>query len=237
MVSISNKHVYGAYATVNSNSSKKISERSDVRDRLTIIGFVATGMLILLLFLVSLLLEGSARDFLIEEGGLIELSSAFGHFLCVAIILYKGGLSYLKQYHYVVLLIIFFMLRELDFHLKFTTMGIFKTRFYISNSVLLVEKIVGAMVILLLLYLIFKMVHRHSREFLLGLKNYSVVSIGIFMAIVLIVVSQLVDGIGRKLRAFDVEISNQIKYAFKCNGRNIRVRLGDNSNPYRDCQF
>lgn len=181
-----------------------------MRDRLTIIGFVATGMLILSLFLLSLLLEGSARDFLIEEGGLIESASAFGHLLCVAIILYKGGLSYLKQYHYVVLLIVFFMLRELDFNAKFTTMGIFKTRFYISNSVLLVEKIVGAMVILLLLYLIFKMVHRHSREFLLGLKNYSVVSIGIFMAIVLIVVSKSLDGLCRKFKEFDVEISKQI---------------------------
>ncbi len=181
-----------------------------MRDRPTIIGFVASGMLILLLFLLSLLLEGSARDFLIEEGGLIESASAFGHFLCVAIILYKGGLSYLKQYHYVVLLIIFFMLRELDFHAKFTTMGIFKTRFYISDSVLLVEKIVGVMVILLLLYFIFKMVHRHSREFLLGLKNYSVVSIGIFMAIVLIVVSKSLDGLCRKFKEFDVEISKQI---------------------------
>jgi hypothetical protein len=88
MISISNKHVYAAYATVNSKSSKKISERSDMRDRLTIIGFVATGMLILLLFLLSLLLKGSARDFLIGEGGLIESASAFGHFLCVTIILY-----------------------------------------------------------------------------------------------------------------------------------------------------
>ncbi len=181
-----------------------------MRDRLTIIGFVATGMLILLIFLLSLLLEGSARDFLIEEGGLIESASAFGHFLCVAIILYKGGLSYLKQYHYVVLLIIFFMLRELDFHDKFTTMGIFKSSFFIRHTVPLMEKLVGAMIILLLLYLIFKMVHRHSREFLLGLKNYSVVSIGIFMAIVLIVVSKSLDGLCRKFNEFDVEIPNQI---------------------------
>jgi uncharacterized membrane protein (DUF485 family) len=89
-------------------------------------------------------------------------------------------------------------------------MGIFKTRFYISNSVLLVEKIVGAMVILLLLYLIFKMVHCHSRDFLLGLKNYSIISLGIFIACVLIVVSKSLDGLCRKFNEFDVEIPNQI---------------------------
>jgi hypothetical protein len=53
------------------------------------------------------------------------------------------------------------------------------------------------------------MIHRHLKEFLSGLKNYSVVSIGIFMAIVLIVVSKSLDGLCKKFKEFDVEISNQ----------------------------
>ncbi len=178
-------------------------------DRQTMIGFMLTGALLLLLFLSSLLLEGNNRDFLLEEGGVIESASVLGYFLCAAIIVYKGKLTYLKQYHYIFLLIIFFMLRELDFDKKFTTMGIFKSRFFISNTVPLAEKIVGAMVLLLLLYVIFMIIHRHSKYFLSGLKNHSIISFGVFITGTLLVASKSLDGIGRKLEGFGVKISNQ----------------------------
>jgi hypothetical protein len=178
-------------------------------ERLPIIGFVATGVLMLFLFLLYLFLEGSARDFLIEEGGLVELASALGHFLCAALIVYKGRLAYLRQYYYVFLLIVFFMLRELDFHEKFTTMGIFKSKFFLINNVPWVEKFFGAIIILLLLFMIFKIIHGHLKEFLLGLKNKCTISIGVFIACVFIVLSKSLDGISRKFKVFGVEILDQ----------------------------
>ncbi len=177
-------------------------------DRQTMIGFMLTGALLLLLFLYSLLLEGNNRDFLSEEG-VVESASALGYFLCAAIIVYKGKLAYLKKYHYIFLLIIFFMLRELDFDKKFTTMGIFKSRFYISNTVPLVEKLVGAMVVLLFLYVIFMIIRRHLKYFLFCLKNHSIISFGVLIAGALLVVAHTLDGIGKKLADFGVKISNQ----------------------------
>lgn len=172
------------------------------------VGFVFTGLILLLIFIATFFLEGATRDLWLKEAGLIESASAIGYFLCAAMILYKGRISYLKKHYYFFVLIFFFMLRELDFDKKFTAMGIFKLRFYSTPGVPMMEKIAGGMVILLLLYVVFKIVKNHSLDFVGGLKNNSVVSIGIFIVGTLLVVSKSLDGLARKLHGFGVEISN-----------------------------
>ena len=132
-----------------------------------------------------------------------------GYFLCAAFIIYKGKLAYFKRHYDLFFLIILFMLRELDFDKQFTTMGLFKSKFFISNSVPLVEKTIGAIIILLLLYVVFSIIYRYSKEFWFGLKNHSIISFGALIVVTLLVVSKSLDGIDRKLKGVGVEIGDR----------------------------
>jgi hypothetical protein len=96
------------------------TEASLMTDRQAITGFVITGVLLVLLIMVTLFLEVSNKSILLREHGIVESASAFGHFWCALFILYKGGFAYLLRYNYFFMLVIFFMLRELDFDKKFT---------------------------------------------------------------------------------------------------------------------
>jgi hypothetical protein len=102
------------------------------------------------------------------------------------------------------------MLRELDFNERFTTMSIFKSKFFISKDVPLIEKAIGAMVILFLLYVSISILYRHSRDFFIGLKKRSVVSFGTLLTITLLVLSKSIDGLGRKLQGFGFAVSGQM---------------------------
>jgi len=178
-------------------------------DKQTITGLVITGTLLVLLIIVTLFLEGNNRDILLNEGGIVESASVIGYFLCAAFILYKGSLAYLIRFHYLFLLIIFFMLRELDFHKRFTTMGIFKSQFFISNNVPFVEKFIGTLVILLLLYLIFSILYFNLKDFYYGLRNRSTVSLGALIVAILLVASKFLDGIARKLNEVGIEVGGR----------------------------
>ena len=103
------------------------------------------------LFALTLFLDGQSKNFFINEGGLIESATVLGYFCCVAIIVYRGKFVYINRYYYIFLLIIFFMLRELDFDSRFTTTGMFKLRFFTSATVPLFEKIIGVILVILLL--------------------------------------------------------------------------------------
>jgi hypothetical protein len=175
-------------------------------DRQTITGFLCIGGILFFLFLFSLLQDGNNRDILLKEGGIIESATTLGYLVCAAFIAYKGRLAYLTQHYNLFLLIIFFMLRELDFDKKFTTMGLFKTKFFLSSTVPLMEKAVGAAIVLLLLKIVLSTLLRYGNAFWYGLRNRSTISFGALITICLLVTSKLLDGLPRKLAKLGIEI-------------------------------
>ena len=172
-------------------------------------GYIFTLVMLFLLFIFSLFLDEPNKALLLKENGIIETASVLGYFLCAVLIVYKGKIDYLKKYYYVFIVIVSCMLRELEFHKRFTTMAMFKIRFYTSNNVPIIEKIIVGIITLFLIYVVLTMMLCQTKNFLYGLKNNSVISIGIFIAGVLMGLSFTLDGIGRKLKDFDIEISSQ----------------------------
>ena len=85
---------------------------------------------IAILLILSFIYRIYEHPLWIEEGGVIETLSVFGYFLCVLLMLLKGKWPYIKKYNYFLILVILLGFRELDFHKRFTTMGIFKSKFY-----------------------------------------------------------------------------------------------------------
>ena len=133
---------------------------------------------------------------------MIETLSALGYFLSALFMIVRGKWAYLKKYYYFFILVLLFGLRELDFDKKFTTMGIFKSKFYLSSSVPWSEKFIGLLVVGLLLYIIVSIVKNHSKDFLLNIKNFSPVYIGSLLVFLVLFVAKTLDGIGRKLGDF-----------------------------------
>jgi hypothetical protein len=173
----------------------------------TMLGFALTCGLLLVLFCLTLFLGEENKKTFLREGGIIESATIFAYVVCVAYIVYKRKTIELKYFFFLVL---FFMLRELDFDARFTTMSIFKSRFYISPNVPLIEKAVGVMVIILLIYVAISIFTRHSKAFFTGLKQCSAVAFGALLTLIFLGTSKSIDGLARKLKGLGITVSAQI---------------------------
>ncbi|MCG8426195.1 MAG: hypothetical protein MI754_02415 [Chromatiales bacterium] len=166
-------------------------------------------------YLYAMTLGSIERDVFLKEAGVVEFTTAVGYLLCALLILYEGKLQYLRKYHYFFLIIVLFGLRELDFHKQFTSMSILKSRFYLSSDVPVMEKVIGLLVILLLIYIVYSIIKNHFSRFIADLKKRSIVAIGAANAILFLVVSKVMDGLERKLKPVGVELSDRLgEYVF-----------------------
>lgn len=176
--------------------------------------FTLCGVGLMLLFILILVLGEANAAFLKNEGGIVETASALGYFVSAAYIVYRGGWSFLSKWPYFPLLIILFGFRELDFDKAFTTMGIFKSRFYLSPEVPFFEKCLGGFFILLLLWILWSLIRNHLAGLIAGLKRFSVESVGAALAIGLIVVAKSIDGLPRKLESIGIAGGEAMAYHF-----------------------
>ncbi len=133
---------------------------------------------------------------------------SFSFFLDILFALYKGGIAYLKKYYHLVALMALFMLRELDFDKKLRITAVFNSRFYVGHSLPLMERILALVSLGLVVYLVSFILYRHSQSFWLGLRRGSRISQGVLIVIVLLVLSNLIDGFVRKLNRFGVTLSD-----------------------------
>ena len=171
--------------------------------------------IIVTLLILSFIFKIYEYPLWIKEGGIIETLSVIGYFLCVVLILLKGGWSYIKKYNYFFILIILFGLRELDFDKRFTTMGIFKSKFYVSSSVPMIEKFMGLLVIAVLLYIVVSIVKNHSKGFFSKIKQLSSIHVGALITFLTIVFSKTIDGIARKLGYLNIIMDEQTAERFE----------------------
>ncbi len=176
---------------------------------------IVTIFTIATLLIVSFIFKIYEYPLWIKEGGIIETLSVVGYFLCVVFILLKGGWSYIKKYYYFFILIILFGLRELDFDKRFTTMGIFKSKFYVSGSVPMIEKFMGLLVIAVLLYFIVSIFKNHSQGFASKIKKLSPVHVGALITFLTMVFSKSIDGIARKLGYLNIIMDEQTAGCFE----------------------
>jgi hypothetical protein len=84
-------------------------------------------------------------------------------------------------------------LRELDFHARFTTMGIFKTRYYISPEVPLAEKLVVSVIVIVISIVAIRYMRQKYSSFLEGFRQRSLPAMAIFLAGCSAVLSKSLD--------------------------------------------
>lgn len=165
-------------------------------DKQTLRAYLVTGLGLGLLFALSVPLDETARIRLLKEGGAIETLSAVLYLVCAAYMLSWAQRA--RAWPYVVLMVLFAM-READFDKRFTEVGVLKSKFLFSPLVPLHQKLIGGAVLALALYVLVTIVRRDGLSFVRALHARSVEAWGWAVAILLVLASKALDGVGRKL--------------------------------------
>jgi hypothetical protein len=161
----------------------------------------AAAILWLLVFLIPPSTVNGALNPIYQEDGLVDFLSPLGYVACILMIVLRGGPFFAFNRALLVnFLLLILTLREYDFHTRFTSMSITKLKFYISGEVPLHEKLPAFLVLCVIAWAVLTLVKRHGCGFLDGLKQVDPMWVAIAVGIVLIVLSQAMDGIGRDFR-------------------------------------
>ena len=174
----------------------------------TYYGYVAIGLV--LLSAIVLGFRESVGHILLTESGLIERASAFGYFACAAFMLARGGQQFIRYRGYFAVLVTLFGCRELDFDKAFTTIGILKSRFFVSPDVPAAEKLAGLIVVTILLWSVYMILSRHFAGFRSGLRQKTPEAVGVAIVFFLLAFSKSIDGLPRKLQPLGIDVAPEI---------------------------
>lgn len=142
---------------------------------------------------------------LLQEGGWIESASWISYFVAAGFIL-------LQTYRFpnrwcLAVGTMLLGMRELDFDKRFSTMGIFKSRFYGSDEVPLGEKLIAALITAAIVATLFFVVKEHLKPFIKRIRACEGASWSVLIAGGVLVFSKSIDGLSRKLEPFGIEPS------------------------------
>jgi hypothetical protein len=151
---------------------------------------------------------GDFTDAAISEGGPIESLSALGYFMGVILL---GFIRKPSSYPYLIVILVLMGFRELDFHNRFTTLSLSKITFYVSPEVSLLEKMLGVILIMLILYVLVRLAGAHFSDFITALKRKEPPALGVCLGIGLIVFTKTLDGLARKLASVGMTMSNHLE--------------------------
>lgn len=144
----------------------------------------------------------------IMENGLIELTSVAGYLIGACWLFFCGFQKKLSHGIVSGLLVFGLALRELDFHVRFTTMGIFKTRFYLTNEVPVPEKIIVSIIVILMLAALLWYALKYGRFLLEGLRQKSSWAYCIAISIVLAGITKTFDRNSFEINEFTTNFFN-----------------------------
>lgn len=179
--------------------------------------FISGGIVffvLMLLFLFSTTLDNATRKALLSEDGPVEIASAALYFVCCAYLLLKGGLAFFKRYPYFVVIPLLFGMRELDFDKRFTTIGVLKSKFYVSPLEPWHTKLIVIMLGLAVIMLIVMMIKKHLKALWESVRSGGDMGIGVVLVLAMLVVSKSLDGLERKCTSIGLSVSPLIaKYS------------------------
>ena len=98
------------------------------------------------------------------------------------------------------LIVLLLGLRELDFHARFTTMGVFKSRYYLSPEVPAGEKLIVSAIMVCLLVVVIRFLLRQYRPFIDALKEGREKAAVLALAIAAGILAKAMDSMSAPLR-------------------------------------
>ena len=154
--------------------------------------------------------DGSLEGMMHEGSGLETFSMMMYTVAITAFFLEIPRNDWLRLLHIPAIMAIF-MMRELDFDKRFTTIGIFKSRLY-STDTPLAELIPGVLVAILILYLLFRLVRHGWRPLWRGLAHSRMWAVFTAGAIIVTLSSKTFDGAARKLAGIGITIFDPLAF-------------------------
>jgi len=94
-------------------------------------------------------------------------------------------------------------------------MGILTSKFYLSNKVPVIEKLIGLLVIAILLYIVISIIKNHAKTLFCNMKQISPVYVGALLTLFVLFFVKTIDGIGRKLGDLNIFIGDQTSLYFE----------------------
>lgn len=196
-------------------------------DRAKNIGLIAILLGIFVLsWIISFEVSPDIRDELVRESGSIETASAIFYLVAIVLFVILFGVKVTRNNWYMPAAMLALALRELDAHKAFTTMSVFKSRFYLSSDVPMFEKLIGLTVIGLLVYMAYLLISRHLADFIVRLRRFDPTAIAVFLAFACAGVAKTLDGIGRKLADFNITVTQEYRDIFLVFEETLEFGIG-----------
>ena len=167
------------------------------------------GTALIAVFVTVDALISPAGTSLKREGGGLEVSSVVLQLLAAATFFAVVPSRFWAPLFHLPALFVLFAAREMDFDKAFTQSGILSLRFYSGDSSL-TAKLIGGAFALFAVYVVFRSLRRGLPAMWRALQEREVWPWFAIMAAVLIVFVKAMDGLGRKLRDFGIEISEDL---------------------------
>jgi hypothetical protein len=165
---------------------------------------VISNVFIIFLIFLTEISDDPLKRMIIHEGGLVENATVLAYFLCLLSLIINSGLQNIQKMWTLYISISLLMLREMDFHDRFTTLGIFKIKFFLSPHVPGVEKAIGILVILLIIFIAYRFYKQYFRYFLQKLQERKPFTFYIIFSICYMGIAFGLDGLPRKLESIGV---------------------------------
>ena len=155
---------------------------------------------ILLVVAGTIMFFGERAEWMLNEGAPIEAATVWVYAIGILLIIWKRPGEWITGNFLGAIVILFLLLRELDFNIAFTTEGIFKKRFYTSAEVPVMEKTIVIIILLLFFAVVFTLLKRYGPWLIKNVLSGHRSAWGIFTAFILAFVSKvMIDGLPRKL--------------------------------------
>lgn len=144
-----------------------------------------------------------------REGGGLETMSALFYVVATGVFFTVTPKLHWRRLWHIPALMIFFAMRELDFDKAFTTSGVLSSNLYRGDSALMTKLIAGS-VLFLFLFVLYRVARCGGPAAWRGLQSRAPWAFFALAAACCVVVTKSLDGLARKMLAFDVVVSEPI---------------------------
>lgn len=147
------------------------------------------------------LLPETAGAALVREAGIIETLTVYCYLAAAMLLI---GLSLYGKQRYrlsAVIIVLLLGLRELDFHDRFTTMGILKSSYYLSPDVPWPEKTTVSLLMISIVFFLLHFIRHNAISFFNGLRQRRRPELAVALSLGYAVSSKILDSFSRPIRS------------------------------------
>jgi hypothetical protein len=162
---------------------------------------------------------------IVQENGPVENLSALGYFIAAPWLFWETWLLRIRDGFSAGFLIALLGLRELDFNSRFTTMGIFKTRYFISPKVPGGEKLIVTAILLVIFVIAIRYFRRNIFAFLEALRLRRMYAVSLVCSAFCIVASKILDSFSGPIEPLVACFSSEPRIVLQISEETIELAI------------